>query len=156
MTDTRTRVLEVLQQTHLMSLGTVDPGGVWVADVIFLHDDDLNLYWMSAPDSRHSRAVLESGRAAGTITYSTKSKEPNLGIQFEGIAERLDGVRFDLIIKHWAKRGHAAPEVSRALELLDGDRWYKLVPTRIELIDEEHFGFERQTVLLGDGSDAKE
>ncbi|MHB8860719.1 MAG: hypothetical protein ACYC48_03220, partial [Minisyncoccota bacterium] len=72
-----------------------------------------------------------------------------LGIQFEGRAERLEGVRFDLIAKHWAKRNHKIPDVSKALEVLEGDRWYRLVPSRMELIDEENFGFDRQSVSLG-------
>ena len=121
MIDIRERVLEILQTTHLMSLGTVDAGGVWVADVIFLYDDDLHIYWMSAPDARHSKAIVGNDKVAGTITYSTKSNEPNLGIQFEGRAERLEGVRFDLIIKHWTKRNHSIPDISKALEVLDGD-----------------------------------
>ncbi|MHB8860335.1 MAG: pyridoxamine 5'-phosphate oxidase family protein [Minisyncoccota bacterium] len=144
----RDRVFDVLRQTHLMSLGTMDADGVWVADVIFLYDDDLNIYWLSAPDTRHSKAIMENSKAAGTITFSTRGKEPNLGIQFEGRAERLEGVRFDLIAKHWAKRNHKIPDVSKALEVLEGDRWYKLTPTRIELVDEEHFGFDRQSVPL--------
>jgi len=142
--DIRTRVLEVLEHTHLMSLGTFDEGGVWVADVIFLYDTDLNIYWLSAPDTRHSKAIMKNIKVAGSITHSTKSKELNFGIQFEGSAERLDGVRFDLIMKHWTKRNHKIPDISKALEVLGGDCWYKLVPTRIELIDEVSFGFDRQ------------
>ena len=81
---------------------------------------------------------------AGTITNSTKSKEPNFGIQFSGKAERLEGVRFNLIVKHWVKRNHKIPDISKALEVLEGDRWYKIAPTDIELIDEANFGFDRQ------------
>ena len=45
MFNVRERTLEVLKQTHLMSLATVDDGGVWVSDVIFIYDDNLNIYW---------------------------------------------------------------------------------------------------------------
>jgi len=127
-----------------MSLGTFDKDGIWVADVVFVHDDDLNIYWLSAPDCRHSKAILENNNVAGTITNSTKSKEPNFGIQFSGKAERLEGARFNLIAKHWAKRNHKIPDISKALEVLEGDRWYKIAPTDIELIDEANFGFDRQ------------
>ncbi|MFA6295179.1 MAG: pyridoxamine 5'-phosphate oxidase family protein [Candidatus Paceibacterota bacterium] len=148
MIDIRKRVLEVLNNTHLMSLGTSDKDGIWVADVIFLYDEDLNIYWLSAPDCRHSKAILENNKVAGSITYSTKNKELNFGIQLEGEVERLEGIRFDLIIKHWTKRNHKIPDISKALEVLGGDCWYKLTPTRIELIDEENFGFDRQKLKI--------
>ncbi|MFA6408257.1 MAG: pyridoxamine 5'-phosphate oxidase family protein [Candidatus Paceibacterota bacterium] len=148
MIDLRKRVIEVLDQTHLMSLGTVDSEGVWVADVIFIYDDDLNIYWMSNHACRHSVAILESNRVAGTITRTVKSKEPNLGIQLEGVVQKLEGVQFDLMVKHLAKRGYTIPSPSKALEILGDTSWYKLVPIRIDLIDEENFGFNRQTVPL--------
>lgn len=148
MIDIKQRVLEILGNTHLMSLGVSDQDGVWVADVIFLHNDDLNIYWLSSPDCRHSKAILENAKVAATITYSTKSKEANFGLQLAGKVERLDGARFDLIVKHWAKRGHQIPDISKALEVLEGDCWYKLVPTKIELVDEANFGFDRQSLKL--------
>lgn len=147
--NTRDRAMEVLRNTHLMSLGTFDGEGVWVADLIFLHDDDLNIYWISSPDARHSKAILKNEKVAGTITCSTKSKEPNFGIQFEGKAEKLEGLRIDLMAKHWAKRGHKIPSIAEATEWLGGESWYKLRPTKMELIDEVNFGFERQSVELG-------
>jgi len=52
MINIRKRIIEVLDQTHLMSLGTTDDDGIWVADVIFLYDNDLNIYWLSSPDCR--------------------------------------------------------------------------------------------------------
>jgi uncharacterized protein YhbP (UPF0306 family) len=131
-----------------MSLGTSDKNGVWVADVIFVYDDDLNIYWLSSPDCRHSKAIMENDKVSGTITLSTNKKEPNLGIQFEGKAERLEGVRIDLIAKHWTKRSHRIPDICKALEVLDGDCWYKLTPTMIGLIDEKNFGFDRQELKI--------
>lgn len=148
MTDIRQRILEVLQKTHLMSLGVVDEKGPWVADVVFIFDEDLNIYWMSDPDARHSRAVRENKKAAGSITYSTRSKEPNFGLQIEGAAGQLEGVQFALLVKHLAKRNYPKPKISDAKKLLDGDCWYKLIPKKIGLIDEENFGHERQEFLL--------
>ncbi|MBI5153532.1 MAG: hypothetical protein HZA36_03695, partial [Parcubacteria group bacterium] len=49
----RELVMGVLDRGHLMSLATVDAGGVWVSDVIYIHDEELNLYWMSDTEVRH-------------------------------------------------------------------------------------------------------
>ena len=146
MIDLRERVKTVLVNTHLMSLATVDEGGLWVADAIFIHDDSLNLYWMSSPAARHSRAILKHPQVAGTITASTRSKEPNFGIQFAGRAEKIDGPRHDLAVKHYAKRGRPAPGENE--DVLQGGSWYKLVPMTLKLIDEANFGYDVQDVLL--------
>ncbi|MDP2594190.1 MAG: pyridoxamine 5'-phosphate oxidase family protein [bacterium] len=141
----REQVKEVLANTHLMSLATSDENGAWATDVIFVYDDELNLYWMSDPDYRHSRAILKNNQVAGTITMSTKSKEPNFGIQFSGMAEKIGGSRYDLALKHYTKRGRSAPAESD--DVLQGDSWYKLTPNKLCLIDEANFGYERQDIL---------
>ena len=135
--------MEVLEKTHLMSLATRDAGGLWVADVVFIFDDDLNVYWMSSPQTRHLKAISENGEAAGTITFSTASKMPNLGIQFSGSAEKIDGPRYDLALKHMKKRSH--PEPKETDDVPHGNSWYVLRPLKIDLIDEEHFGYEKKT-----------
>lgn len=148
MKDAKEKTLELLSKTHLMSLATNDENGIWVADVIFIHNNDLDIYWMSSPKTRHSKAILKDNKVAGTITHSTKSKEPNLAIQFEGIAEKLEGTNFKLLIKHLAKRNYDVPKISEAEKILGNSSWYKLKPTKIGLIDEENFGFERQDFYL--------
>ncbi|MBI5153159.1 MAG: hypothetical protein HZA36_01740, partial [Parcubacteria group bacterium] len=94
---------------------------------------------------RHSRAILGDGKVAGTITISGRG-EDNLGIQFEGIAKKIGGSRFDLAQKHYIKRRKQVPEETD--DVLQGDSWYILKPRRIELIYEEHFGFDKQIIEL--------
>ena len=144
--DIKSRILEVLDKGHLMSLATIDNGGLWVADVIYVFDEDLNIYWMSDPDVRHSKAILKNKQVAGTITISNKSKEPNLGIQFSGTAEKIDGARYDLAIKHLTKRGY--PEPKETDDVLQGDSWYVLHPVKIDLVDEENYGYNKKSLEL--------
>ena len=129
-----------------MSLATLDNGGLWVADVIYIYDEDLNIYWMSDPEVRHSKAVAENGQVAGTITISNNGKEPNLGIQFSGKAEKIDGNRHDLAIKHLVKRGRPEPEENE--DVLQGDSWYLLRPIKIDLIDEKNYGYDKKSLDL--------
>lgn len=142
-------VREVLEEGYLMSLGTVDDDGVWVSDVIYVFDDDLNIYWLSRGDARHSRAILKNPRVAGSIT-SSKQEDDEAGIQVEGTAERVDGDLFELALAHRQKRGDPPPE--RPGEILEerGQFWYRLTPARIELIYESLFGKKRQSVKTGD------
>ena len=63
--DIKARILEVLEKGYLISLATHDDGGLWVADVVYTFDDDLNIYWMSYPTVRHSKAIEDNNQAAG-------------------------------------------------------------------------------------------
>ncbi len=145
--DIKAKILEVLNRGHLMSLATLDDGGLWVADLVYVFDEDLNIYWMSDPGVRHSKAILKNAQVAGTITISNKSKESNLGIQFSGQAEKIDGPRHDLAIKHLAKRGY--PEPKESDDVLQGDSWYVLRPRQqIDLIDEENYGYNKKSLEL--------
>lgn len=132
---------EVLGKGYLMSLGTMDDGGVWVCDVIYIFDDALNIYWMSKGFRRHSKAIEKNPKVAGTITISAQG-EDNLGVQFAGTAERIEGTRYDLAKKHYAKR--RKPEPKENDDVLDGGYWYVLKPNKIELICERLYGFEKQ------------
>ncbi|MSU60632.1 MAG: hypothetical protein EXS52_01805 [Candidatus Staskawiczbacteria bacterium] len=69
-----------------------------------------------------------------------------MGIQFEGAAEKIEGARLDLAKKHCVKRGK--PEPKENDDLLDGGEWYMLKPKKIELICQEHFGYEKQKLEL--------
>lgn len=144
--EIKNKILETLERAHLMSLATTDAAGLWVADVIFVFDEDLNIYWMSDPEARHSKALMENSEVAGSITASVKSQEPNLGIQFSGKAEKVEGPRPDLARKHLKKRGK--PEPKEDNDILQGDSWYILKPNKIDLIDEEHFGYKKNSLAL--------
>ena len=102
---------------------------------------------MSDPDCRHSQAILKNEKVAGSITVSNRSKELNFGIQFEGIAKKIDGPRHDLALRHFAKRGN--PALLENDDILGGDSWYALELSKIRLIDEKHFGYETQDVDIG-------
>ncbi len=143
--DIKNLIKEVLEKGYLMSLGTVDDGGVWVCDVIYVFDDDLNIYWMSKLHRRHSKAIVNNPVVAGTITVSGP-KENNLGIQFAGLAKKIEGARFDLAKKHYAKRSKAEPKETD--DVLGGGSWYMIKPKKIELICEEFFGFEKQKLNI--------
>lgn len=146
MMDIKTRILEVLKRGYLMSLGTADKSGAWVADIIYVYDEGLNIYWMSDPEVRHSGAIHEGGQAAGTITVSDGVERPELGIQFSGKAEKIEGNRHDLALKLWAKRSKPQPE--ETADVLEGDSWYMLRPTKFDLIDQENYGWDKKSLEL--------
>ena len=145
--DLKKLVREVLEKGYLMSLGICDSGGVWVSDVIYVHNDNFEIFWISQISRRHSKAIEKNPEVAATITVSNGKGEPNMGIQVAGRAEKLDSDVLDLGIKHRQKRGKKPPK--NAGEILDSDEsWYKLSPDTIELIYEPLFGFGKKKVKL--------
>ena len=136
---------QILNETMVVSLGTVDSVGVWVADVVFIYDDSFSIYWISKPDSRHSKAIAINPNIACTITASP---EPNneRALQIEGTAKKLDGEYPDLDKQHFNKRGKPYLKHQSSAKP-KGFSWYKLVPTKIELHWSEKFGYDRKSVL---------
>lgn len=136
---------KVLEDGYLMSLGTMDEGGVWVADLIYIHDDEFNLYWISIPMVRHSRAIAGNNRAACAVTAGHETGEER-ALQMEGTVEKIHGPLFDYEKKLEAKRGLPTPQA--AGEILEkGHVWYKFTPTKIELLHSKPFGYEKKPVL---------
>lgn len=138
--------LKVLEDGYLMSLGTVDDGGVWVADLIYVHDDDFNLYWISFPQVRHSKAVGGNSRAACAVTAAHQTGKER-ALQMEGVIEEIQGPLFEYEKMLEAKRGLPVPQA--AGEILDkGHVWYKFTPAKIELLHSEPFGYEKKPIPL--------
>lgn len=137
-------ICTVLEKGRLLHLATVDDSGPWVSDVIYVHDDALNLYWLSMPEARHSQAILKNTQVAGTVTISTRPQEPNEALQISGVAEKIEGDILEMAIKHRSKRNRQAP--LREGEVLEekGQSWYKLTPEKILLNYEPIFGREHQ------------
>lgn len=136
----------ILGKGHLMSLATVDDGGPWVCDVIYVFDEDWNLYWLSEITTRHSETIIKNPAVAATITISNKSKESNEGLQISGIARKIEGDILAMAIKHRLKRNYQAP-VKEGEILGSGESWYCLKPNKIELIYEPRFGFKKEPIL---------
>ncbi|HBL39303.1 TPA: hypothetical protein DDZ10_01380 [Candidatus Uhrbacteria bacterium] len=74
------------------------------------------------------------------------SGTPDLGVQISGRAERVETIDFELVKKYFRKLGK--PEPLPTDDVLGEHVWYRLVLDRIELIDEENFGYDRKTVPL--------
>lgn len=145
--DTKNLVLSILEQGYLMSLGTADGNGPWVSDVIYVHDKDWNLYWISETATRHSQAIQKNPKVAATITISNNQGEENVGLQIEGTAEKVSGDILEMAKQHRRKR--KKPEQEKEGEILDeGESWYSLKPTKIELIYEPLFGFDKKLLSL--------
>jgi uncharacterized protein YhbP (UPF0306 family) len=135
-----------LADSEIMQLATVADGQPWICTVHFAADQDMNLYWMSLRNRRHSQEVAAYANAAVTVV---KSEEDRQAIQMAGKAFELVGEEAKVADQVYAARFGSKPE--RLEEALHGgfeDRaYYVFRPDEVVLFDVKNFPDEpRQTV----------
>lgn len=89
-------VRELIGRTQYLVLATSDENGPWVAPVEPLADEDLNFYFFSTPEARHSRHIVDGGQVAAVMFAPdqpayTPTLTANLNaVQMECAARKLD------------------------------------------------------------------
>lgn len=136
---------EVLDKGFLMNLAFHDSIGTWSCVVNYIADEDYNLYWISSTEVRHSKAIAENPKFAGTVTVSDQG-EDNLGIQFSGTAEKIDSPPVEIAARYFTKRGKEAPGEGK--DFLKGRSWYVVRPHHIDVISQKLWGFKKEKVEL--------
>lgn len=139
-----------------MTLATVGPGGEpQAAAVFYAADDELGLYFLSSPESRHSRNLAREPRVAATIQDDGQNWREITGLQIEGTVvlvegeDRIAGVvrlfagRFEFL-RELLTNGDALgpPELEGPLA---SSRFYVLRPNWIRSIDNKRgFGHHEE------------
>lgn len=99
-------VTDLLFRCSFMTLSTSDRHGrPWSSPLEFICDRDMQLYWVSLVDSRHSRNVRENPRAAVSIfngTYLPLSEEPQ-GLYAEGDVEEFHRHELEDLLPDFAR-----------------------------------------------------
>ncbi|HEY2004432.1 MAG TPA: pyridoxamine 5'-phosphate oxidase family protein [Candidatus Saccharimonadia bacterium] len=93
--ETEAIIRQYIPQVIHMSLATCAGDRPWVCEVHFAFDEDLNLYFRSTPDRRHSREIAQNPNVAGNIVTQHHLNQRPRGIYFEGQAQQLTGVSTD-------------------------------------------------------------
>ena len=120
-------VKDLIERTQYLVLATTDGESPWVAPLECMVDDDLNFYFFSTPEARHSRHIEAGGQVAAVRFDSeqpeyTPSLSANLNaVQMECSARRLDPSEYN-------------EPVQGAIDLLQPPmppyEVYKITPTR--------------------------
>jgi uncharacterized protein YhbP (UPF0306 family) len=153
------RIRTFLAAHNTMTLATIGPDGApQGAAVFYAAGDDLSLYFLSSPRSRHSENLQAEPRVAATIHADGQSWQAIQGLQIEGRARPVTGVRETA----QAARVYAGrfEFVRGLLEGADGpatlrgpvatSRFYVLHPHWIRLIDNTRGFGHREELSLED------
>lgn len=146
----REAVLQYLDRHNVMTLATVGPAGPWAAAVFYVNDD-LRLYFLSSPGSRHCQNLSTDPRAAATIQEDYRDWPDIKGIQLEGrVAQVEEGEVASVRARYGAKFpvvadvAGAPPAIAAALAKI---RWYVLTPEAVHFLDNAA-GFGQRRRLL--------
>lgn len=138
---TRRIVLDFLKKHKLMAVATYGKHP-WIATVYYVFDKDLNLYFLSSPETLHAKSIMRNPEVAVSIADSSqKISKPKRGLQLYGRAEQLSGLeKVRYALKLW-KTNLAVTDPELTVRAARGSM-FKIVPKRIKLFDQELFKTE--------------
>lgn len=135
-------IRQSLEQAPVMQLATSLGDQPWVCNIHFYSDKDLNIYWISTVERRHSKEIKQNPKVAATILahVNTLAEPYVIGITVEGVAE-LIGERVDEQIGagYVAKHGKDANFLPDIASGKNPHKFYRLKPSQIILFDNQHF-----------------
>ncbi|MDX1665183.1 MAG: pyridoxamine 5'-phosphate oxidase family protein [Candidatus Promineifilaceae bacterium] len=140
-------VLAYLRNHQVMTLATAGDDGPWAA-AVFYANDGYDLYFLSAPTTRHSRHIATDPRAAAAIHEDYSDWRAIQGIQLEGPVTMLTAAEADAARTIYAEKYPfivaADATIQRALQKV---AWYRLRPAHLFFVDNQR-GFGRREQLF--------
>lgn len=134
--DIEQKIREFLPHISHLSLATCQGNQPWVCEVHFVYDDQLNLYFRSKPDRRHSREIAANPNVAGNIVTQHGIDEKPRAVYFEGVCERLADVdeNHPAYILYCGRFG-TGPEILDESRAAIGPTFYKIAVKNFYLFD---------------------
>ena len=143
----KTKIADFLATWKTGSLATIaEDGAPQSCNIMYVHDDALNLYWVSGTQSSHSMAIESDPRCSITIYAHVKSSLKNHGLQIRGEARLVtDEDEYKTILNLYAKK-MAQPLVRPIIkQLMKSQPFYAFTPTWIRFCDSRvKFGFKEE------------
>lgn len=151
MADTKTELLKYLESQSVMSLSTFGDHAM-LCTVYFTVDKDLNLYFISRPQTEHCRNIETNGSVACSIADARqKVTDKKIGVQIEGVATELPTIeKIGTALMFWSKANFAFEgivTVDTIKKRMIESRAYKVTPKKIKFFNEELFGPEGVEVI---------
>lgn len=135
-----------LSNHKLMSLGTYYRAP-WAASVYFLIDKDLNLYFLSSPDTRHCKNIAKNPKVSVTVADSRqKASERKEGFQMMGVAKPVGlATSIKQIVALWNKSHTDTPPIDfHTLTKVWKSKFYKITPQEIKLFSQKLYGDDEE------------
>jgi len=131
-----------LHEVPTLGLATVDDSGrPHAANVNFCADEELNLFFLSSPDSAHARHVAARPQVAATAYAPFERPDQIRGVQVHGTCAVLPDSEFDATWALFRARFPYAAQFERRAR--EEESFYRFRPDWVRWIDNSvHFGFK--------------
>ena len=128
-----------LSKARVMQLATSAGGQPWVCSVYFVVDEQLNIYWLSWPERRHSQELAKNPKAA--VTIAIKTDLPVVGLGAEGVVNEVKNAKIvkKMADKYIEKYDFAQTFYERFIAGKNEHKMYVLKPKKYVLFDEVNF-----------------
>ena len=141
------RVSAFLQKRATLTIATVDrEGKPQAADLFYVSDDRLNLYFLAGDRSRHAANLSRVNRVALTVHNDTWDWRDIQGVQMEGEARAVADP--DERDRAWSMFRRKFPFTSEFVDQVIRSNFYVVTPKWVRLIDHTHGADYREEFSL--------
>lgn len=133
-------VRKYIKEGRFFQLATVNGDQPWSCTLYYASDEELNIFWISKPDTRHSKEIDNQPKVAASIPIKFDDLTV-VGLQLEGTASLVeDSLEINEKVKLYCdkfKRGEDWFE-----EFISGSnphKLYKLKPNKFVVFDRVNF-----------------
>jgi len=151
--ELRRTILDYLAARNSMTIASCNENVPWAAAVFYVNDE-LDLYFLSSPASRHGWNMAANSRVSAAIHEDYHDWREIRGIQLEGRAERVRSPKLQL--RFWELYNKKFPFVEAfftpgglqelVLSKVKGVRLYRIVPQAVYYLDNSR-GFGHRELL---------
>ncbi|WP_413167989.1 pyridoxamine 5'-phosphate oxidase family protein [Capilliphycus salinus ALCB114379] len=125
----------ILSNNLYCSLSTCTPDGEpWISPLLFVYDENWNVYWSSAIISKHSQNIYSNGGKVAIAIYGSPIPEgTGQGLYLTGTAQEVENPEVAEQIIGWVGQRTKKANNKTASDYL-GDsprRFYRFVPTQV-------------------------
>lgn len=136
-----------LNSKNVMQLATSRDNQPWACNIHYYANKDLNLYWISTIDRRHSLEIADNPKVAAAIKVHENTPEENyvIGIAIEGTAELMTEFDEEIAAAYGQKLNKGDEFVDDMRTGKKPYKFYKLTPQNFVVFDTKNFnGSPRQ------------
>ena len=147
-TNDKKELVSFIENRKLLVLSTVDEeGNPWTSNVYYSADKDLNLFFISPPDTKHSQHIKNKSQVSFSIPwYDEKDLANRKAIQGTGICRRITnaGEIIKLLKNHYKyyPLWKSVITYKAMREKLMESRPYIIKPSYMKFWNDELFGEE--------------
>lgn len=135
-TNLEQAIREYLPNVIHMSLATARDNKPWVCEVHYAYDTELNLYFRSKVNTRHSSDVRDNPHVSGNIVEQHQQGDKPRGIYFEGMCTELNEVNeTSPAFASYAERFDFDKSDLEDQTAPDGHRFYKITVSKFYIFD---------------------